>query len=167
MNLRQLHPEDVSTYMALRLRGLQECPEAFTASHAEEVDTPMQNLAARLAPEGGGAVWGWFEGDALGGIVGVYRERPRQVAHKAIIWGMYVAPEFRRRGVARALIARAVAHATESMQVRSIKLSVNARNAAAKALYQSMGFETYGTERGFMLVDGALHDEDLMMRQVR
>lgn len=37
-------------------------------------------------------------------------------------------------------------------------------NAAAIALYESAGFEPFGVEHGFMLVDGVLHDELHMAR---
>jgi hypothetical protein len=33
----------------------------------------------------------------------------------------------------------------------------------AIALYESMGFRTYGTERGFLLVADELHDEHSMV----
>ncbi|MGH8676073.1 MAG: hypothetical protein ACREVG_17430 [Burkholderiales bacterium] len=36
---------------------------------------------------------------------------------------------------------------------------VNSRNVAALALYERMDFIQYGCERGFMLLDGELHDE--------
>jgi RimJ/RimL family protein N-acetyltransferase len=45
-------------------------------------------------------------------------------------------------------------------------LGVNTENTAAIALYESLGFETFGVERGFMLVDGVLHDELHMVRTV-
>jgi RimJ/RimL family protein N-acetyltransferase len=40
-----------------------------------------------------------------------------------------------------------------------VTLGVNTANAAAIALYKSVGFEPFGLERGFMRVDGVLHDE--------
>ena len=43
---------------------------------------------------------------------------------------------------------------------------MNTENTAAIALYTSLGFETFGLERGFLLVDGVLHDELHMARPV-
>lgn len=166
MPVRQISPEDAAAFQRLRLRGLKECPEAFTSSHAEEVDTPLDVVSSRLLPTPDGSVWGYFDGASLVGMVGVHRERQRQVAHKAVIWGMYVASECRRRGIARDLMSHAVAYAADVLRVRSIKLGVNTNNKAALALYRSMGFETYGTEKGFLMVEGVLHDEHLMVRHV-
>jgi RimJ/RimL family protein N-acetyltransferase len=48
--------------------------------------------------------------------------------------------------------------------VRQIVLGANAANPAAVKLYQSLGFEAFGLERGFMLIDGQLYDEIHMVR---
>jgi RimJ/RimL family protein N-acetyltransferase len=47
-----------------------------------------------------------------------------------------------------------------------VTLGVNTENTAAIALYRSEGFEPFGLERGFMLVDGTLHDELHMARSI-
>lgn len=115
MAIRRLLPDDALEFQSLRLRGLLECPEAFTSSHAEEVDTRWTSL-----PRGWlrtrTAVFGDFAGDRLVGLIGV-------------------------------CVAQ---------------LGVNARNDAAIVLYRSMGFETYGTERKFLMLDGVVHDQHLM-----
>lgn len=43
--------------------------------------------------------------------------------------------------------------------VRQVNLGVNVSNAAAIALYADLGFRSFAVERGFMLVEGVLHDE--------
>jgi RimJ/RimL family protein N-acetyltransferase len=40
-----------------------------------------------------------------------------------------------------------------------VTLGVNTANTAAIALYESVGFEKFGLERGFLRVNGVLHDE--------
>ncbi len=166
MAIRRLLPEDASLFQAVRLHGLLEVPSAFTSSHAEEVDTPLPVIAQRLAPKPDGAVLGAFEGGELIGVLGIQREGQRQVAHKAFIWGMYVLPGHRLKGVGRALVSYALDVATRDLGVRSVNLGVNTKNTAALALYQSIGFRTYGTEIGFLMVNGELHDEHLMSKVV-
>lgn len=165
-SIRKLLPRDAAAFHAIRLRGLLEIPSAFSSSHAEEVDTPLDTIAQRLMPRPDGAVLGAFLHTGLVGVIGIQRESQKQLAHKAFIWGMYVAPEHRRGGIGRALVAQAVAVATDELGVRAIKLGVNTRNVAAIALYRSMGFNAYGTEPGFLLVNGELHDEYLMSRVI-
>jgi ribosomal protein S18 acetylase RimI-like enzyme len=162
MDIRKLHPEDASPFQALRLRGLLEAPPAFGSSYAEEVGTPVSTVADRLAAKPDGAVFGAFHGTELVGVIGIQRERLRQLAHKATIWGMYVSPEHRRSGIGRALMSHVLGVAATDLRVLRVNLTVNTTNTAAISLYESMGFRTFGTEVGVLMVNGHLHDEHLM-----
>ena len=167
LNVRRLIPQDAEHYQAARLRGLLECPSAFASSHAEEAATPIEEMASRLAYKPDGAVFGHFSGSGLQGVVGIQREGMLKLAHKAFIWGMYVLPEVRMAGVGRALLEHALDFAQKELGVRQVNLGVNTENTAALALYRRVGFEVYGTERGFLLVDGVLYDEHHMAWRVR
>jgi ribosomal protein S18 acetylase RimI-like enzyme len=162
MEIRRLLPEDAAAFQTIRLHGLLECPSAFSSSHPEEVETPLATIAGRLEPKPDGAVFGCFVNADLVGVIGVQREVRVKLAHKAFIWGMYVIPSYRRRGVGRNLVSRAMEYAAKELNVLSVNLGVNTENGPALALYEAMGFKTYGTEIGFLRVDGVLHDEYLM-----
>jgi RimJ/RimL family protein N-acetyltransferase len=162
--LRSLGPADAQSFQALRLQALRECPSAFASSVEEECDTPISTLAERLAATTDRCMIGAFYDAELIGMVGLQREQMRKLAHKAVVWGMYVAPGFRTRGLGRQLVGRALELAASMAGVRQVNLCVNAANAAAIALYAAMGFKSFGVERGFMLLDGEPHDEIHMVR---
>jgi ribosomal protein S18 acetylase RimI-like enzyme len=164
--VRLLAPEDAVAFQALRLRGLQEWPSAFASSFEEEVDTAIDVVASRLAPREDAAVLGVFENEHLVAIAGIARESMKKLAHKAYIWGVYVAPEARGRGIGQRLMQAVLEHAGNVLRVRQVNLGVNAANQTALALYQRMGFEAFGLERGFMLLDGVLQDEIQMARRL-
>jgi len=166
MELRVLESADAAAFSRLRLAALRECPTAFSSSYEEECDIPLARRAERMAPGRDNAIFGAFDGPDLVGTVGLHRERGLKLAHKAVIWGVYVAPSFRQRGVGRLLLERALAHAASLPGLLQVTLGVNTENTAAIALYTSLGFETFGLERGFLLVDGVLHDELHMARPV-
>ena len=107
---------------------------------------------------------GAFEDGRLIGIAGLHREEQAKLSHKAVLWGVYVAPEARKRGAARKLLARAIEEAASMPGLTQINLSVNSANAAALALYEGLGFSPFGLERGYLQVDGVLHDEIHMVR---
>jgi RimJ/RimL family protein N-acetyltransferase len=89
-----------------------------------------------------------FVADADGEIVGrlsVARD-PHPASHHVADLGLMVAASYRRRGVARALLERAVAWARE-VQVRKLELHVFPHNAPAIALYDSFGFVREGYRR--------------------
>ena len=162
MRIRRLTPSDASAYQALRLAALQDTPSAFGSSYEEERDRPESEIEARLAPQGDRGVFGAFEVDTLIGLVGLRREGMKNRAHKAGIWGMYVAPAARGKGIGRALLLEALALARSVPGLRQVNLAANAGNAAAIRLYESAGFKAFGREPGAMLIDGELHDEVLM-----
>ena len=166
MQIRVLTPADATAFQALRLRGLQECAEAFASSYEEEVATPLVEVETRLQSRADSAIFGAFNGAELCALVGVQREGMRKLAHKAFIWGVYVAPEARTRGVGAQILGEALDYAAKTLGTRQVNLGVNTRNAAAVALYKKLGFVEYGLERDFLLVGGVFHDEFQMTRHV-
>ena len=91
-------------------------------------------------------VYGAFVGGTLAGVVGIARESRTKNRHKAVVFGMYVAPEFGRRGVARALVRHLVAAAKEAQGLEQLVLTVTHSNEPARLLYESEGFRSFGIE---------------------
>jgi len=166
METRVLGAEDAERVRVLRLDALRDSPTAFSSSEEEERDIPVAQVAERLAPTPDGAVFGAFEDGALVGMAGLHRERHRKLAHKGVLWGVYVKPAFRRRGLARRLLEEALRYAASMPGLRQVNLGANAASPAALALYEALGFERFGFERGFMAIDGVLYDEVHMTRLV-
>ena len=69
---------------------------------------------------------------------------------------------WRRQGVARTLISRVVAAATEHPVIRKIMLRVFSPNTAALTLYEALGFLVEGRLRDHVRLDGCLADEIVM-----
>ena len=47
-----------------------------------------------------------------------------------------------------------------------VQLGVSAKQAAAKRLYESLGFECFGREPDALVVDGKLFDQDHMLLRI-
>ena len=162
MNIRRLSVADAATFRALRLAALLDKPEAFVVSHEEEMDQPLAHFVKMLATRDGQTVFGAFDGDTLVGIAGLKRETLMQLAHKAQVWGMYVAERARGHGVARELLLAALATARATPGVAKVTLSVDSQNVAAIALYESLGFVVFAREADAVRLDGQSRD-DLQM----
>ncbi|UOD32137.1 GNAT family N-acetyltransferase [Massilia violaceinigra] len=165
MHLRRLTPSDASAYQSLRLAALRESPTAFSSSYEDECDTPLSVIEAHMAPDSGRNRFGAFDGEALAGVVGVGREGAAKLRHKAFVGGMVVAPAWRNKGVGRQLLAHALAFADALPGVRQVTLTITAGNAAALALYASMGFRVFGQEPRALCVDGVFYDTIYMLRE--
>jgi RimJ/RimL family protein N-acetyltransferase len=163
VTVRPLAPADAEAFRALRLRGLREQPEAFGSTYEEEVDRPLQVTADGLPGATGSAVYGAFDDDgALAGIGGMHRESKRKARHRAGIFGMYVVPEARGRGLGRALLQALVDHARTLEGLHRLELGVTTTNTAARGLYVAFGFVPYGVQPDSHRAGGQSWDTELM-----
>jgi ribosomal protein S18 acetylase RimI-like enzyme len=163
VEIRRLTDADAGAYRQVRLRSLRDHPDIFGRAFEEAQDLAQMTEELRTDHDGTRSfILGAFDGELVG-IVAVTRERGRKREHKALLWGMYVAPEARGRGVGRALVEAAIARARAWPGVVQIHLEVAVHNDAARALYDSLGFGVIGREpRGLRLPDRDV-DEDYMV----
>jgi RimJ/RimL family protein N-acetyltransferase len=149
VEIRPLGPADAEEFQAIRLRGLRESPEAFGSTYDEDVELPLDVVAARLeraSPPAARVVIGAYDGGRLVGTVACVQHGKVKARHKAVIWGMYVAPEARGRGLGRRLLGRVIDEAREWPGVEWLTLTVVERARAARALYVAAGFRPFGRE---------------------
>jgi ribosomal protein S18 acetylase RimI-like enzyme len=169
MNIRLLGESDAQLYKEIRLRALQNDPEAFGSTYEEEVNSPLEKFAERIRCTEDQFTLGCFDDShSLVGIVNFARESSRKTAHKGYIYGMYIDPQFRGRGLGKSLLLALIERATrECVGLEQIHLTVVSSNESAKRLYISLGFEIYGVEPNALKCDGHYFDEDLMILRVK
>ena len=95
-----------------------------------------------------------LEDGTVAGYVG-----SQSVLGEADMMNLAVAPAYRRRGVARALLA-ALEQALDARQVGSLCLEVRAGNAPAIALYEKLGFRQVGRRKNYYRAE---HEDALLM----
>lgn len=66
-----------------------------------------------------------------------------------------VDPEFRRRGIGKALMSAVIAHVQEE-GAEAIRLEVRASNSTARNFYSKMGFKEKGRKRWYYLSEDAI-----------
>ena len=156
--VRRLGEADVAAYREIRLEALARAPEAFGSTLAREQAFAPADFLDRLTR---GVVLGAFEGTALDGIAGLVVAAGEKERHKGTLFGMYVRPDARGRGVGRALV-EAVLAAAEGV-VEQVLLAVVDGNGGARRLYERCGFTTYGVEPRALKFEGRYFDEVLMV----
>jgi ribosomal protein S18 acetylase RimI-like enzyme len=146
--VRRLAPLDAGVYRALMLDGYGRDPAAFTATVAERAGLPLAFWEERLAPGDtrGKIVLGALVNGELAGALGLeFTERPK-LRHKASLFGMYVKPHARRRGLGCLLVEAALEAARQHGGIVQVQLTVTQGNPAPEALYARCGFVAYGIE---------------------
>lgn len=94
----------------------------------------------------------------IAGYVGMHH-----IIDEGYITNIAVLPEYRRRGVARCLMDSIFEYA-EKNELRMVTLEARESNAAAQALYKSMGFEKTGRRKNFYALpteDGVIMTKEL------
>ena len=171
IEIRRLTAVDAHACYGLRLEALEREPMAFSESVEEHRAITIESIAQRLGANQGNAesfVLGAFTDDLLVGMAGFARLNSPKKQHKALIWGVYVKTEWRRRGIGRLLLSEIVERAKATPGVEQILLSVATEQTAARKLYESLGFEVYGREPRTLKISDHYVDEDLMiLRLVR
>ena len=146
-------------YKKIRLEALEQAPTAFSGSVSEEGAQGDHFHAMRLQV---GPVYGAYADDKICGMLGVILFREEKLQYKAAIWGVYVSPEQRGKGIARQLMAHALAHLPP--YIKRVTLGVEEHNEAAKKLYEAFGFEEYGYARHAFMHDGHYYNEYMMVK---
>ncbi len=129
MTVRPFRKEDAPTLAAIAALTL---PEAWSeASFSSVAENPIAHFFVCE-----------LDGKAVG-FCGMYL-----VADEGQIMEVAVLPDYRRRGIAKALLCELLAcGAVRGAQ--SFSLEVRAQNEAARQLYQAMGFYEVGVRKGY------------------
>ena len=164
MIIRRLRPDDAAAFKELRRDAVQDSPHSFYPNVDEVNDTPIGEFCAQLQQSEYSYVFGTFKENELVSIIGLRRDARAKVRHKANIWGVYTRPEHRGQGIARRMMETALETARSIPGIALVTLGVHTENTAAKALYTSFGFDTFGVERNSMHVNGHyVHEEHMML----
>jgi GNAT superfamily N-acetyltransferase len=155
IEIDRLREDDWRTLRDIRLRALAEAPYAFWATHADEAAQTESQWRQFLC------VAAFHVARRDGQIVGIAAALSHQgAADEPELIAMWVAPHGRRRGVATLLTRRLMAWAADR-GATAMTLWVTEGNAAARSLYERIGFTPTG-ERG-----AAPHGQGSPMRRMR
>lgn len=159
--IRLITPNDATEWCAIRLEALRLAPTAFSSSYEETRAMEPAQVAQRI-PSGAGAdaLFGAFVAGALVGTAGFQMQTGLKMRHKGTLWGVYVREPARGAGIGEAVVRAAIERARRHVAV--LQLTVAAKNAPARRLYDRLGFVAYGLEQRALRVDGEDHDQVLM-----
>jgi ribosomal protein S18 acetylase RimI-like enzyme len=160
MLIRQLSETDVSDWRTIRLEAVKLHPESFGSSFEEENSKSDNEFAEGLRRN---IVFASYDGVKIAGCVGFFVFSELKTQHRGTMFGMYVRQEFRRSGLSNRLVTAVLDHAPS--RVVQVHCRVVTSNVPALKLYESNGFEIYGTEPRSLKVGPTFYDEHLMVKR--
>jgi ribosomal protein S18 acetylase RimI-like enzyme len=146
VTVRRLRPDEWRAFRELRLAALRNDPLAFGSTAEREGAYSDEKWREWAASGSVGVREATFlalgPGDRPVGMLGVFTADER--LH---LWGMWVDPACRGRGVGRALLAEALGWVDRERPGSAVMLDVNPTQGSAVRAYLSSGFTYTGVER--------------------
>jgi len=141
--LEAISEQNVSAFRAVRLRALLDSPSAFGSTYAREAEFDDAKWLERAANMSGqrGAGFLALDGNEPCGIIGALLNGDEP--HIAQVVSMWVAPTYRRGGIASALIG-AIGSWSQAHGVHTLRLMVTSCNQGAIEFYKRCGFAMTG-----------------------
>lgn len=157
----QPHSNDWSKVKAIRLKALQNDPQAFGSTYEKEVgrsDEEWQQSLVLLEDE---ILLCAEKQSEYVGIIGAFQKDESTWMVKA----MYVEPEYRGTGVSDELMEKILLAILQKSPQAKIELMVNVTQLAAVRFYERHGFVIVETLKDQLLGDGKMYDEYLMRKE--
>jgi ribosomal protein S18 acetylase RimI-like enzyme len=168
VEIRLFTEQDAQTLWDLRMLALETDRWSFVDSPDELRAISVEEFVTRLRSDHAeNFIVGAFEQRTALGMVGCYQEVPLKRRHKAWIWGVFVKPAARGRGIARSLLQAAIEHAKTIDGLEMILLTVSVDQPAPRKLYESLGFRSIGIEPKGIKIGNEHHDEEHMVLEFR
>jgi ribosomal protein S18 acetylase RimI-like enzyme len=136
-------PTDWQKYRYLRLRSLEDSPNAFGTTYEQAKEYPdslWQSRLENISAANDCPVVAELKGNPVGHAWG--RIEP-SCTDEAQLFQMWVTPDHRGKGISRKMLD-AIINWAVTRQASSVALSVTCNNLPAIGLYKSAGFEGFG-----------------------
>lgn len=163
MEVREITQEDLKDYMRLRIASEKEYPQFVGANVEAELKAGEFGIGKLFSTYSsiGHKILGVFDHDTLAGVSALTRKSSEKYQHKVFLWGMYIYPQYRKKGASDQLMKKTIAWAKSQQGLESIILFVTTSNLAGINFYKRYGFVCYGTEKRHMFAAGLFHDAHL------
>ena len=157
ITIRRLTEDDWFEFSQVRLKALQTDPNVFGSNYEKESQMTEAEWRSRLQAKDN-AIFLIFENETPIGMTGVSIDRNDPTKKTALLWGSWLAPHFRGKGLSELMYQARINWAKEQPTIEKIIVSHRASNLSSKYANRKHGFVlTHKTEK--VWTDGATEDE--------
>ncbi|MBU3679160.1 MAG: GNAT family N-acetyltransferase [Candidatus Kapabacteria bacterium] len=168
LTIRPLEIDDFATFLDIQREALLQSPELFGSDYEwfeslsilskeqryeKYMNFPYQYILGAVDDDGN-----------IAGMIGYSSEDSSKTRHKGTVWGLFVRPEFRGKGIATIMVMSVLETAQDMLDVEQVQLAVSTHNEASYGLYLRLGFKVFGTELHAMKIGDSYVDEYHMVK---
>lgn len=155
--IKQLTEKEWREFSRIRLKALLTDPQVFGSNYEKESQMSESDWRSRLkAPDN--AIFLIYKNETAVGITCVSVDRHDPSGKTALLWGSWLAPDFRGKNLSALMYQTRIEWAKRQPTVEKIIVSHRAANVASKRANQKHGFVlTHESER--IWTDGAVETE--------
>jgi RimJ/RimL family protein N-acetyltransferase len=158
VSIRQLNEDDWREFAKVRLKALETDPKVFGSNYELESKFTEADWRSRLQASEDSAIFMLFAGDEPIGTTAVSVWRDDETKRTALLWGSWLEPDFRGKGVSELMYRTRIEWAKAHPTVERIIVSHRASNVASKYANQKHGFRFTKTNEKTW-TDGVTEDE--------
>ena len=162
VEIRRLDEKGIDVFRQMRLEALFNEPRSFASSYEDWQALPKKEWGRRLSEN---AVFVALKQGLPVGMMGLMRQKPSKMTHRASLIMVYVQKCERGAGVAVDLL-RAVEQYALDQEIYQLELNASAENPAAINFYMREGFSEIGRIPAGFIHDGEEVDDILMVRRL-
>jgi RimJ/RimL family protein N-acetyltransferase len=156
-SIRQLHEHDWRELSEVRLKALRSDPHVFGSNYAAESQLSEEEWRNKLRSDDS-AIFCVFAGETPIGMTGISVLREDETKRTALLWGSWLEPEFRGKGLSELMYKARIDWAKAHPTIERIIVSHRASNVASKHANQKHEFVFTGTHEKIWS-DGKTEDD--------
>jgi RimJ/RimL family protein N-acetyltransferase len=157
VTIKLLTENDWREFSQIRLKALRSDPKVFGSNYEREARFTETDWRERLQSKES-AIFMLYSGENPIGITGVSIFRDDPTGKTAILWGSWLDPQFRGKGLSELMYKTRIEWAKAHLIVERVIVSHRASNVASKYANQKHGF-VFTRAHEKIWTDGAVEDE--------
>lgn len=140
INIKQIDENDWQEFRAVRLKALQTDPKVFGSHYEKEVLYSKQKWKEWISDKHQ-AIFIIYNDEKPIGMTGIYIPQDIVSKYKAVLWGSWLEPDYRRKGISDLMYKTRIDWAKQNLTLSKIEVSHRESNLASKFANQKHGFK--------------------------
>ena len=157
ISIRQIDEKDWENFRSIRLKALRSDPEVFGSNYEKESAKSDDDWIEWVNRENG-RIFLIYDGSKLIGMTGIYFGDGAEDRETAFLWGSWLEPEYRRKGISKQMYEMRIAAAKQEPEIKKVVVSHRESNLASRFANRKHGFKLTNRKEK-VWSDGKVEDE--------